>query len=110
MAIVTAKDLAARKGSLAKVGEPVRVEAPLPAIRKKGARIRDVKNPVPTEIFRLMHPDATDDSGMFDCEITVRTSAGEVKLPMKNGRVETDDREACKALVAQGYRWMNEPF
>jgi hypothetical protein len=110
MAIVTAKDMAARKGSLVKAGEPVRVETASATIHKKGARIRDVPNPTPTEIYRLMHPDATEDSGMFDCEIIARTGAGEVKLPMKNGRVETDSMDACKALVAQGYRWMNEPF
>lgn len=57
-----------------------------------------------------MHPEATATSSMFDCEVTVRTEGGEVKLPMKMGRVETEDERVCKALVCMGYRWMNEPF
>ena len=68
--------------------------------------MRDVANPAPTNVYYLQHPEMTDATGMFDCEIAVM---GE-KLVMKRGRIETEDEAVCKALVRMGYRWMNEPF
>lgn len=106
MAILTARELAEHRGSSGKTGEPLVVEVGKLTEARRSTRIRDIPNPKPTNRYMLMHPDATENSGLFDCEVTV----GEVKLPMKMGRLETTDRAICDKLVSMGYRWMNEPF
>jgi hypothetical protein len=105
MAVITSRDLASRKGASSPGDAPVRVaEVPLPA--KQVTRMRDVANPTPTNVYRLQHPELTDQTSMFDSEITVNGT----KLTMKKGRIETEDEAICKTLVRMGYRWMNEPF
>jgi hypothetical protein len=110
MAVLTVRDIAKMQASPVPVAGEASVQERAPR-RDVNVSLKNVQNPEPKERYALMHPDAADDSPMFDCELTVPIPGEEpILVTMKRGRLETYNRKVCDSLVRMGYRWMNQPF